>query len=154
MSVSNRILEKRGPLTASEWEQVRLHAYQNERILVRSPVLASLAPLTGMHHERQNGSGYHRQAAGHAVPVSARILAAADVYQAVTQERPFRPALSSEGAADQLTAEVSQSRLDASSSLVSETASWTPSTESRSARSSSRLNGNKISSMLKLWNRD
>src|SRR5438270_10784087 len=68
MSVSNRVWEKRVPLTASEWEQVRLHAYQSERILVRSPVLALLAPLAGMHHERQDGSGYHRQAAGHAVP--------------------------------------------------------------------------------------
>jgi HD-GYP domain-containing protein (c-di-GMP phosphodiesterase class II) len=112
MSVSNRIWEKLGPLTASEWEQVRLHAYQSERILVRSPVLAPLAPLTGMHHERQNGSGYHRQAAGRAVPLSARVLAAADAYQAMTQERPYRPALASATAADQLTAEVSQGRLD------------------------------------------
>jgi HD-GYP domain-containing protein (c-di-GMP phosphodiesterase class II) len=112
MSVSNRIWEKLGPLTASEWEQVRLHAYQSERILVRSPVLAPLAPLPGMHHERQNGSGYHRQAAGHAVPLRARVLAAADAYQAMTQARPYRPALASATAADQLTAEVSQGRLD------------------------------------------
>src|SRR5229473_2887793 len=111
-SVSNRVWEKRGPLTTSEWEQVRLHAYQSERILVRSPVLAPLAPLTGMHHERQDGSGYHRQAAGHAVPQGARVLAAADAYQAMTQERPYRPALASATAADQLTAEVSQGRLD------------------------------------------
>jgi len=112
MSVSNRVWEKRGPLTVSEWEQVRLHAYQSERILVRSPVLAPLAPLTGMHHERQDGSGYHRQSAGQAVPLGARVLAAADVYQAMTQERPYRPALASATAADQLTAEVSQGSLD------------------------------------------
>jgi putative nucleotidyltransferase with HDIG domain len=112
MSVSNRVWEKRGPLTTSEWEQVRLHAYQTERILVRSPVLAALAPLTGMHHERQDGSGYHRQAAGHAVPPGARVLAAADAYQAMMQERPYRPALASATAADHLTTEVSQGRLD------------------------------------------
>jgi HD-GYP domain-containing protein (c-di-GMP phosphodiesterase class II) len=111
MSVSNRVWEKRGPLTASEWEQVRLHAYQSERILVRSPVLAPLAPLTGMHHERQEGSGYHRQSAGHAVPLGG-VLAAADAYQAMRQERPYRPALASATAADQLTTEVSQGRLD------------------------------------------
>ena len=112
MSVSNRIWEKRGPLTASEWEQVRLHAYQSERILVRSPLLAPLAPLTGMHHERQDGSGYHRQSAGHAVPLGAGVLAAADAFQAMTQERPYRPALASATAVDQLTTEVSQGRLD------------------------------------------
>src|SRR5947209_5582637 len=112
MSVSNRIWEKRGPLTASEWEQVRLHAYQSERILVRSPLLAPLAPLAGMHHEQQDGSAYHRQAAGHAVPLGARVLAAADAFQAMTQERPYRPALASATAADQLTAEVSRGRLD------------------------------------------
>ncbi|TME39413.1 MAG: HD domain-containing protein [Chloroflexi bacterium] len=112
MSVSNRIWEKRGPLTASEWEQVRLHAYQSERILVRSPLLAPLAPLTGMHHERQDGSGYHRQATGNALPLAARVLAAADAYQAMTQERPYRPALAPATAAGLLATEVSKGRLD------------------------------------------
>src|SRR5207244_12276495 len=64
MSVSNRVWEKRGPLTASEWEQVRMHAYQSERILVRSTVLATLEPLTGMLHERLDGCRYDRRVSG------------------------------------------------------------------------------------------
>jgi DNA-binding CsgD family transcriptional regulator len=112
VAVPSGIWEKQGPLTVSEWEQVRLHAYQSERILARSPALVQLAPLVGMHHERLDGSGYHRQAAGKGIPVEARVLAAADVYQAMTQERPYRPALSPEEAADELATEGRAGRLD------------------------------------------
>lgn len=112
VGVPNGIWEKPGPLTVSEWERVRLHPYQTERILARSPALAPLARVAGMHHERQDGSGYHRQAAGPGVPLAARLLAAADAYQAMTQERPHRPALSRTAAADQLRAEGIRGRLD------------------------------------------
>ncbi|MGH2679390.1 MAG: HD domain-containing phosphohydrolase [Actinomycetota bacterium] len=87
--------EKPDPLTSSEWEQVRLHPYQTERILVRSVALAPFARIAGMHHERQDGSGYHHGASAAEVPVEARLLAAADVYQALTQDRPHRQALAS-----------------------------------------------------------
>jgi HD-GYP domain-containing protein (c-di-GMP phosphodiesterase class II) len=110
--VPNGIWDKPGPLSASEWEQVRLHPYHSERILSRSPALASLAPLAGMHHERQDASGYYRQATAAMIPKGARVLAAADVYQAMTQERPHRPALTPSAAAKQLSSEAAQGLLD------------------------------------------
>lgn len=110
--VPNGIWDKPGPLTGTEWEQVRLHSYHSERILSRSSALAPLAPLAGMHHERQDGSGYHRQATASTIPTGARLLAAADAYQAMTQERPHRPAITPEAAAEQLRSEAEQGRLD------------------------------------------
>lgn len=112
VGISNAIWEKPGPLTASDWERVRLHPYHTERILARSPTLIPLSRLAGMHHERQDGSGYYRQLAGSTIPFPARLLAAADAYQAMTQERPHRPALSVEGAAQQLDTEAADGRLD------------------------------------------
>ena len=93
VAVPNGVWEKPGPLTRGEWEQVRLHPYHSERILACSPALAPLARLAGMHHERQDGSGYYRQAAGATVPLAARLLATADAYHAMTEPRPHRPAL-------------------------------------------------------------
>jgi DNA-binding NarL/FixJ family response regulator len=66
-----------------------------------------------MHHERQDGSGYHRGLPGYSIPVSVRILAASDVYVALTQERPHRPARHAVAAAEELRAEVRRGRLDA-----------------------------------------
>jgi len=106
------IWEKPGPLTAAEWERVRIHAYQTERILARSEALMPLAHLAGMHHERQDGSGYHRGARGGQTPPEARVIAAADVYQALTQARPHRRARTSEDAAEVVSAEGSAGRLD------------------------------------------
>lgn len=103
--VPTTVWEKPGPLTTSEWEQVRLHPYHTERILSRSPMLAPLAQLAGMHHERIDGSGYHRGAPASQQSKAARILAAADVYQALTEERPHRHALGPEAAARVLEAQ-------------------------------------------------
>jgi HD-GYP domain-containing protein (c-di-GMP phosphodiesterase class II) len=111
--VPNGIWDKPGPLTATEWEQVRLHPYHSERILSRSSALAPLASLAGMHHERQDGSGYYRQVRAAMIPSGARVLAAADAYQAMTQERPHRPALTPDAAAEQLNSEAAHGRLDA-----------------------------------------
>lgn len=113
VSVPNGIWEKEGPLTAAEWEQVRLHPYHSERILSRSPVLAPLAPVAGMHHECLDGSGYYRQATASSIPMTARVLAAADRYQGLTQARAHRPALSPSAAADRLASEAEAGRLDA-----------------------------------------
>jgi HD-GYP domain-containing protein (c-di-GMP phosphodiesterase class II) len=110
--VPNGIWERAGPLSSVDWERVRLHAYHTERILARSPILAPLAPIAGMHHERQDGSGYHRQARAAAIPLPARLLAAADVYQALRQARPHRAARPALVAADCLLAEARSGRLD------------------------------------------
>ncbi len=61
-SVPVRVWNKAGPLTPDDWERVRLHAYHSERVLTRSPFLAALAPAAAFHHERLDGSGYHRGA--------------------------------------------------------------------------------------------
>jgi HD-GYP domain-containing protein (c-di-GMP phosphodiesterase class II) len=88
VAVSNGIWEKPAALSTTEWERIRLHPYQTERILGRSRVLEPLARTAGMHHERQDGSGYHRGTSGAQVPAAARVLAAADAFQAMTQDRP------------------------------------------------------------------
>jgi HD domain len=81
------VWQKPQPLTADEWKRVRLHACHSERILSRSPFLAALTTLAGVHHERLDGSGYHRAAAGASLPPAARVLAAAGVYHAMTEPR-------------------------------------------------------------------
>jgi HD-GYP domain-containing protein (c-di-GMP phosphodiesterase class II) len=99
-------------LNADEWEQVRLHPYYTERVLARSEFLAALAAVAGAHHERLDGSGYHRGVAGAELTPPARVLAAADAYCAMTAPRPYREPLSSEQAADELAREASAGRLD------------------------------------------
>jgi HD-GYP domain-containing protein (c-di-GMP phosphodiesterase class II)/DNA-binding CsgD family transcriptional regulator len=112
VAVSNRVWDKRGGLTASEWEQVRLHPYHGERILARSAALRPLAELAGMHHERCDGSGYHRGVTAAAMSPGARLLAAADAFQAMTEPRPHRPALAPERAADEVERMIRSGALD------------------------------------------
>jgi HD-GYP domain-containing protein (c-di-GMP phosphodiesterase class II) len=111
VAVSGAVWEQPRSLTTSQWEQVRLHPYQTERILRRSSALAELAGIAGMHHERQDGSGYHHGLGGAAIPPEAQLLAAADAFQAMTQDRPHRPAMAPEAAAGQLEAEAEAGRL-------------------------------------------
>jgi len=113
MSVPNGIWDKPGPLTDGEWERVRLHPYYTERILERCPALKPLATCAAMHHERLDGSGYHRGSHRPEISHDARILAAADAYQAMTQPRAFRQALSPPRAAERLEAEARAGRMDA-----------------------------------------
>ena len=113
VSVPNGIWDKAGPLTDGEWERVRLHPYYSERILERSAALKPLAICAGMHHERLDGSGYHRRSHGAEISGDARILAAADAYQAMTEPRAFRQALSATRAVEELEAEARAGRLDA-----------------------------------------
>lgn len=110
--IPNGIWDKPGPLTRAEWERVRLHPYLTERVLSHAAALAPLASLAGAHHERLDGSGYHRGSPAALLPPAARILAAADVYQAMTEERPHRPALAPDAAARELAAEAEGGRLD------------------------------------------
>jgi len=113
VSVSARVWGKAGALTRDEWEQVRLHAYYTERVLSRPAVLAAAGSLGALHHERVDGSGYHRAQPGSALPPAARILAAADVYAALVADRPHRAALPASDAARRLRDEVRAGALDA-----------------------------------------
>ena len=92
-------------MSADEWEKVRLHAYHSERVLCRSTLLAALASVAASHHEHVDGSGYHRALSAAALTPSARLLAAADAYHAMTEPRPHRPALSADEAAHLLSGE-------------------------------------------------
>jgi HD-GYP domain-containing protein (c-di-GMP phosphodiesterase class II) len=112
VGVSAGIWTKPGPLSDREWEQVRLHSYYTERVLARPGMLAQLGALASYHHERLDGSGYHRGAPAAIQSPAARILAAADVYQAMTELRPHRPAQTPSAAAEQLRREVRAGRLD------------------------------------------
>jgi HD-GYP domain-containing protein (c-di-GMP phosphodiesterase class II) len=112
VAVPVRIWQKPAPLTPDDWERVRLHAYHSERVLARSPFLAALAPVASFHHERLDGSGYHRGTAAAALTPPARLLAAADAYHAMTEPRPHRAALSPGQAAEALGREAGAGRLD------------------------------------------
>jgi HD-GYP domain-containing protein (c-di-GMP phosphodiesterase class II) len=113
VAVHPRIWQKAGALSADEWEQVRLHAYHGERVLLRSPFTARLAEVAGAHHERVDGSGYHRGSSGATVGMPGRLLAAADAYHAMTEPRPHRGALSADAAAHRLADDANAGRLDA-----------------------------------------
>jgi HD-GYP domain-containing protein (c-di-GMP phosphodiesterase class II) len=113
VSVPNGIWDKRGPLSAAERERVRLHAYYTERILARSSILAPVAVIAGGHHENLDGSGYHRGAGAGQLPRAARVLRAADAFEAMGADRPHRPALTDTERVSQLRMEVETGRLDA-----------------------------------------
>lgn len=112
VGVPTGIWEKPGPLLEGEWERVRLHPYYTERVLARSAALAPLGALASLHHERLDGSGYHRGVGAGALSPSARILAAADVYQALIEPRGHRPALARPAAAAELRRAVGAGHLD------------------------------------------
>lgn len=113
VGVSSGVWEKTGPLSRHEREQIRMHPYHTERILAASTVLEPSGRIAGMHHERLDGSGYHHGLTASAIPLAARVLAAADRFQAATQDRPHRRAVTPEQAAQLLTAEAGAGRLDA-----------------------------------------
>ena len=92
LSISNRILDKPGPLTDEERDRLRHHPLLAEQILGRVSIFGELAALASAHHERLDGSGYPRGLAGDALTMPMRVLAVADVYEALTSDRPYRPA--------------------------------------------------------------
>jgi HD-GYP domain-containing protein (c-di-GMP phosphodiesterase class II) len=112
VGVSAGVWTKAGALSDREWDQVRLHPYYTERVLARPGRLARLGRLASHHHERLDGSGYHRGVPAPMLSPAARILAAADAYQAMTEPRPHRPARGAAAAADELRREVRAGRLD------------------------------------------
>jgi HD-GYP domain-containing protein (c-di-GMP phosphodiesterase class II) len=106
------VWERPGPLGIEATERVRLHPYVTERVLGRCPGLTAVAALAGAHHERLDGSGYHRGCGSAQLPTAARLLAAADVFTALGEDRPHRPALEPAAARDVLWSEATAGRLD------------------------------------------
>ena len=109
VSVSNAIWDKPGPLDAGEWEKVRAHPQFTERVLRAAAPFAAVGRLASADHERMDGGGYPY---GAAPSVAARILAAADLVQALLEPRPHRPAHSPERAAAIAVEEAGAGRLD------------------------------------------
>jgi HD-GYP domain-containing protein (c-di-GMP phosphodiesterase class II) len=99
-------------LSPIEWERVRSVPYLTERVLKRQPRLAEIGAIAGMVHETVDGSGYPRGLSGSAIPPSVRVLAAAEVYQALREARPNRPAHSRLQAQTVLLREAAAGRLD------------------------------------------
>lgn len=112
VGVSTGTWNKATPLTAIETERVRTVPYLTERVLCRQPRLAAIGAVAATAHERSDGSGYPRALSGAAIPVPGRLLAAADVYQTWSEDRPGRPALSSVERERALLDEVTAGRLD------------------------------------------
>jgi HD-GYP domain-containing protein (c-di-GMP phosphodiesterase class II) len=112
VSVPNSIWDKPGPLTRGERDRVEAHSLVTDQLLRRLPYMARLADAACGAHERLDRSGYHRRAGGADLDHDQRVIAAADCYQAMTSDRPYRLALTTERAATELRAMSADGRLD------------------------------------------
>lgn len=133
VAVSNAVWDKPGPLSVAEWERARLHAYYTERVLWQCPALRGAAAIASAAHERLDGRGYHRGLPASLATDSGRILAAADVYAALREQRPHRPAMAAaeasrilleEGRAGRLDARVVRALLDAETGAAPKRGAW------------------------------
>ena len=102
VAIPNEILYKAGPLSPAEWEVMRGHPLIGERILLRTPELAPIAPLVRHEHERWDGHGYPDGLSGEAIPIGSRIILACDAYNAMITARPYREPMSHEEALREL----------------------------------------------------
>ena len=94
LSVPNSILDKNGRLTADEWHTVMEHPRRTQQILSRIEPFAELAEIAGAHHEKLDGSGYPNGLREPELRIESRVIAVADIYQALTEGRPYRPGAS------------------------------------------------------------
>jgi len=94
LALPDRLLNKPGPLTADEFEQVKEHVVIGADMLLAVPVPTALTLIVRHHHENWDGSGYPDGLAGEEIPVGARLLSIVDCYDALTSDRPYRRALS------------------------------------------------------------
>ena len=93
LGVSNAILDKPGKLDDDEWTAMRMHAAHSEAILSRIGAFRQLAPIAGAHHERLDGKGYPRGLFAEDICLETRIITTADIFDALTAERPYRAAM-------------------------------------------------------------
>jgi HD-GYP domain-containing protein (c-di-GMP phosphodiesterase class II) len=111
LAVSNRILDKPGELTTAEYARIKEHPLFTQWVLERVSCFRDLAPIASAHHERLDGGGYPRGLTAADLTLPMRVLAVADVYEALTSERPYRAALADEDALDLIRLDV-PARLD------------------------------------------
>ncbi len=105
VAVPDFILQKPGPLSTDEWAEMKLHSTIGAEVISRVPSLRSLAPAIRAHHERWDGNGYPDGIAGEAIPLAARIVSVAEAYAAMTTDRPYRKAGSTDDALMELTSQ-------------------------------------------------
>jgi HD-GYP domain-containing protein (c-di-GMP phosphodiesterase class II) len=110
VGVPNGIWDRAGRLGVAERERMRMHPYLTESVLACCPALAGLGRLGGAHHERLDGSGYHRGTRD--IGMSERLLAAADVVAALAEDRPHRAAATAAEVDDAVRRELRAGRLD------------------------------------------
>jgi HD-GYP domain-containing protein (c-di-GMP phosphodiesterase class II) len=111
-AIPNSVWDKPGALTRAEADRVELHPLLGEQILRRCSGLSAETALAALHHERLDGSGYSKGLRAGSLPLSARILAAADRYHDLIEDRAYRPALSGTQAAVELRRRVEDGGLD------------------------------------------
>ena len=102
MAIPDAILQKAGPLDEEEWGFMRRHTIIGERILAAAPALVPVAALVRSCHEHWDGKGYPDSLAGEDIPLGARVVSVCDAFDAMTSERPYRPARSAEDALAEL----------------------------------------------------
>jgi diguanylate cyclase (GGDEF)-like protein len=101
-AIPSAILEKPGALDEWEWEFVCRHPLVGERIVLAAPALATTAPIIRSSHERVDGAGYPDGLAGEQIPIGARIISVCDAFDAMTSDRPYRPAMTVDAALAEL----------------------------------------------------
>ena len=131
VGVPNGIWDRAGVLGVADWERVRMHPYLTESTLACCPALADLGRLAGSHHERLDGSGYHRGTRD--LGLAERLLAVADVVTAMGEQRPHRPVATPAQISDAIGAEVDAGRLDRTAADAVLTAAGQPAVPARRA---------------------
>jgi len=102
IALPKEILKKKGPLTELEWTYMELHPTIGANLVCVTNTMSSLAPIVHAHQEKYNGKGYPFGLQGENIPIGARILAVVDAYDAMTDDRPYRPPRSHEEAIAEL----------------------------------------------------
>jgi putative two-component system response regulator len=102
IGIREAVLNKRGPLTAEEFEHVKSHVTIGAQILAPLSHLREVIAFVRSHHERADGTGYPDGLAGDAIPLGARILGAAEVYDALTTSRPYQDKMTPEEAVNRM----------------------------------------------------
>ena len=108
VGVPDSILLKVGRLSRSEYQQIQQHTVIGDRLCGELRSLRQVRPIVRHHHERLDGSGYPDGLKGDAIPLLAQVMGIADVYDAITTMRPYKPAATPEHAYEELMQEVKQ----------------------------------------------
>ncbi|MFL5959515.1 MAG: HD domain-containing phosphohydrolase [Gaiellaceae bacterium] len=102
LAIPDIVLQKPGPLNENEWRFIHSHTLIGQRILNAAPALRPIGVIVRSTHENWDGTGYPDRLAGDAIPLAGRIIAVCDAYSAITSERPYRAARTSEEAVAEL----------------------------------------------------